>query len=57
MERNQLLEEWERIQGNICQLCKDLHDAPDKKTKADMKSDIEGLLKRKKAISITLNFN
>ena len=56
-ERSQLFEEWERIQANIRQLRKDLHDESDENMKADIKSDIEGLLKRKKEISIKLNFN
>ena len=56
-ERDQLFREWERIQANIRQLRKDIHDEPDEDMKADIKCDIVGLRKRKKEIAIKLNLN
>ena len=55
-ERQQYFEEWEKIQINLRQLRKDMHDEPDKEMKADIKFDIEALMKRKKELSKILNF-
>ena len=53
-ERDHLFQEWERIQASLRQLRKDMHDEPDGNMKADIKSDIVALMKRKKEISIKL---
>jgi len=35
-----------KIQANICQCCKDILDDPDEEMKADIRSDIEAMMKQ-----------